>query len=169
MGQDRFDRIVNCVFDVVGVAELLAIYVLFSARNIEAMPLSQCPADLCTPQSIVLVGDGFAVVIDPVEDDMTVWMLAVVMPDNDVLGVSNAHFLHILARHQPHKIVANLTRILRRKVERYVPDLATEPGIKQRLRLETVDDRLLILKQNTVGGEQFRICFAHHIADTTAE
>lgn len=53
-------------------------------------------ADLFVPVTVVLVADGAAVIIHPVVNDVTMWMVTVSMPGDDELRVRNSHQLHIV-------------------------------------------------------------------------
>lgn len=58
--------------------------------------ISQHLADLFVPVTVVLVADGAAVIIHPVVNDVTMWMVTVSMPGDDELRVRNSHQLHIV-------------------------------------------------------------------------
>mgnify|MGYP006899540815 CR=1 FL=1 len=69
---------------------------LLSFSKMQAVTGCQHLADLFVPVTVVLVADGTAVIIHPVVNDVTMWMVTVGMPGDDELRILNSHQFHIV-------------------------------------------------------------------------
>ena len=69
---------------------------LFSFSKMQAVTGCQHLADLFVSITVVLVADGTAVIIHPVVNDVTMWMVTVGMPGDDELRILNSHQFHIV-------------------------------------------------------------------------
>ena len=63
------------------------------------------------------LSQNLAVIVNPAENDMTVWMSLVKMSYHDVRGIGQPHLPHIFLRQLGHKFVRHLRSIVWMKVE----------------------------------------------------
>ena len=85
--------------------------VVFALRHVQAVLLSEFLAYLSTSDAVVLVRDKMTVVVNAVEDKVTVGMLSVVVAHEDILRVLDMHPTHIVVSNLAHQIVVNLVNI----------------------------------------------------------
>jgi hypothetical protein len=62
-------------------------------------------ADLLAPVTVVTVGYGLAVIVNPIKDKMDVRVFLVEMPGNDVLCTGDPHPLHVIMGDSYHHLV----------------------------------------------------------------
>ena len=106
--------------------------------HIEPVLLCELFTCLFVSVAVVLVGNGFAVIIHSVEYDVAVRMLTVSMTGNDELGISDAHLLHVLVSnfyHQPVVIPQSVT-VFRRETEGNMSDSILRLIVQQCLQLK---------------------------------
>ena len=134
--------------------QTLGFHVVFVLTIGQTIFLFHCVTDFIVAVIFETVTYTFAVIIHPVIDDVTVRMLLVKMPDNDKLGVFDAHFIHIFQREFHHKIIAHALGVFRRIGQRDVSAPVFEPAVEVPLTLKTVDNIFRRVGQQTLGIEQ---------------
>ena len=87
---------VNLIFRLIVSFQAVSPYSVFAFTKIKPILFFQLLADLDIPITVVLVADGASVVIHTVENNVNVRMLLVIVPSNDILGIFDSHFLHVL-------------------------------------------------------------------------
>jgi hypothetical protein len=99
---------VNLVFCFVRLSQTVLLYLFFSNSKVKPVFGFQFLANLFVPVHIVFIGYGLAVVVYPVEYDMHVRMLPVLVAHNDILRIGDFHFMHIFLRQLYHLLVRQL-------------------------------------------------------------
>ena len=87
---------INLIFRLIVSFQAVSPYSVFTFTKIKPILFLQLLADLDIPITVVLVTDGASIVIYTIENNVNMWMLLVFMPGNDILGLFDSHFLHIL-------------------------------------------------------------------------
>ena len=87
---------VNLILRLIISFQTVSPYPILSFAKIKSILLFQLLADFDIPITVVLVTDSASVIIHSVENNVNMRMLLVIMPGNDILGISDSHFLHIL-------------------------------------------------------------------------
>ena len=118
-GQFFFQCLVYLVLCLVVGAQAFLFDMVFTIGKVQAIFGGQHFADFLIPTEIVLVANRLAVIIHSVENDMTMRMLTVDMPGDDVLRVFDAHQFHIVMGDLQHQRIIRLQAfaIFRREVE----------------------------------------------------
>ena len=86
--------------------------VVFALCHVQAILLREFLAYLRTADAVIFVRDEMTVVVDAVENEVTVRMLPVVVTNEDILRVLNVHSPHVVIGYLAHQIVVNLANIL---------------------------------------------------------
>ena len=107
-GQFFFQCLVYLVLCLVVGAQAFLFDMVFTIGKVQAIFGGQHFADFLIPTEIVLVANRLAVIIHSVENDMTMRMLTVDMPGNDVLRVFNTHQFHIVVCYAQHQSIIGL-------------------------------------------------------------
>lgn len=81
-------------------------------------------------------------IIYPAEHDMTVWIILVEMTDNDVRGIHDAHFLHILLGNLYHNLVINLILVVGMEVQGNMSDRIFQVRIQGEIILKRSDNSI---------------------------
>ena len=76
---------------------------VFALGKVQAVFCRQHLTDLFVAIAVVLVTDGFAVIVHPVEHDVAMRMPAVGMTGYDILRVSDTHPFHVLMSDFQHE------------------------------------------------------------------
>ena len=144
---------VNLVFRLVRFAQAVLLDILFARCEVEPVPDGQLLAEALRTVTVVTVGDGSAVVVHAVEEDMQVGMLAVAVAGDDELRVSDAHAGEILRGDSDHPPVVEPCGVLCRKGEDDVADGLRKMRIQCRLHLETAGDGFVVPHPDAQSGE----------------
>ena len=62
---------------------------------------------------IVAIADGVSIVVNAVIDNVTMWMIFVVVTDNNVLGIPYSHTCQILFGNLCHEVIGHPVGIMR--------------------------------------------------------
>ena len=89
-------------------AQAFLVDMVFAIGKVQSVFCCQHLADLLIPTKVVLVTNRLAVIVHPVEDNMTMWMFTINVPGNDVLRILNAHQLHVVMSDLQHQRVIML-------------------------------------------------------------
>lgn len=81
---------------------------------------------------------------------MQVGIVGIIVPDNDILGVFNPHFLHIFFGQLDHEIISQPVAVFGRKGNRDMPDRLLYFFPAGTLHGKTADDILLRFRPNTI-------------------
>ena len=118
---------------------------------------------------VALGRDYLAVIPDAVVDQVAVRIVCVMMPYQDELGILYTHQLHVFPGYFSHKFICQQCLVFRFEAQCDVPDRLFYLRIKLPLVVETVRYFPDISQQYTVGVDDFRVVFTHHVAYTAAE
>lgn len=93
-----------------------------------------------SPNAVVLVEDGAAVIIHTVVKQVNVWMFTVVVATDDELRVANPHALHVFLCNGDHRGIVEPLAVLCRKVKRDMSDRTSNPCVEPSLGFKTSGD-----------------------------
>lgn len=144
-------------------------YPVLAFAEIKSVLFFQFLADLDIPIAVVPVADGAPVVVHPVENDMDVRMLLVIVPGDDILGISDSHFLHILLCQTDKHLIRRSRNVLGRIAERDMSHRLTDIRLHHPLGLKAVRYTLNAVRQYSFRSQQSCIGFAQYIIDTALE
>ena len=167
--QRVLDGMVNLVLRPIVSFQTVRPYPVLAFTEIKSVLLLQFLADLDIPITVVSVTYGASVVIHPVENDVDVRMLLVVMPGNDILGISDSHFLHILLCQTYQRFIRHSRSVLRCIAERDMSHRLTDIWLHHPLGLKTVRNALDAVLQHSFRNQQSCIGLAQYIINTALE
>ena len=104
--------IVYLILHGIGSTQPLAVNMVFTLCHVQPVLTGEFLAYLGVPHPVVLVRDKMTVVVNAVENDVAVRMLAIKVAHKDVLSVLDVHLSHVIVGDLLHQIVINLVNIL---------------------------------------------------------
>ena len=115
--------------------ETLTIDLLAAFAPMQSILPGYILASLLTAETVVMVGDSLAIVIDTAIDNVAVRMVMVVMTDNHEEGVPDTHPFHVIMGDCLHqfRVSLQLRLVLRREVERDVDTVDFDTRVHLRL------------------------------------
>ena len=120
MGQSRFDGIMDLVFHLVLAVQTVTLHVYLAFGEMQSVFPRESLAHRHVAYGIVPVADGVPVIVHPVGHDVQVLVFPVGVAAYNVLGVHNAHALHVITCYFCHQSVRQLGRVLVGEVQRDV-------------------------------------------------
>lgn len=128
-------------------------YPILSFTKIKSILLFQFLADFDIPITVVLVIDDASVVIHSVENNVNMRMLLVIVPGNDILGIFDSHFLHILLCQTYQHLIRHSRSVLRCIAERDMSHRLTNIRFHHPLSLKTVRNSLNAVRQHSFRNQ----------------
>lgn len=103
---------------------LISGFAIFRSK-VKSILFSQSTANFCIAYSFIAVRNKIAIIIYPIEYQMTMRMFRVVMPGYDILSIANPHLFHPFLGNLHHKfisffVIGKTANVLRRESKRYV-------------------------------------------------
>ena len=167
--QGGLDIICHSVPDPFIGAESLRPCLGFAFAEGQTVFLLQFLADADIPLQPVAVGDASAVVVYAVEDEVTMGIGSIVMPDYDILSILDSHLFHIFLCHLHHKLIGQARLVLRLEADGYVADWFADPWVQLGLDFEAFGGDLRIVWDDAVVGNHFCLVFAVGVCGTASE
>jgi len=131
--------------------------------------LLQFLADTDIPLQPVAVGDAFAVVVHTIEDEVTMGIGSVVMPDYDILSVLDSHLFHILLCYLHHKPVGQAWFVLRLEADGNMANGFADPWVQLGLDFKALGCHLRVIGNDAVVGDHFCLVFAVGVCCAASE
>ena len=160
---------VNLILRLIISFQTVSPYPILSFTKIKSILFFQFLADFDIPITVVLVTNSASVIIHSVENNVNMRMLLVIMPGNDILGIFDSHFLHILLCQTYQHLIRHSRSVLRCIAERDMSHRLTDIRFHHPLSLKTVRNSLNAVRQHSFRNQQSRFRLPQYIIDTSFE
>ena len=167
MGQGRFYGIMDLILHLVLAAQTVTLHIHLAFGKVQSVFPRESLAYRHVAYGIVPVAYGVPVVVNPVGHDVQMLVFLVGVAAYNILGVHNAHALHILSGDFSHQTVRQLGRIFVGEVQRDVVHRIFQlaPRLVIRLPLHTRCYGCIIIKTHVLAVYEpclFRVVHVVH-------